>query len=65
MISVGYVLSGELTLEKRATGERTILHAGQTLAETVQTTHRGFTTNESVELVVFLRWAGWTANYRQ
>jgi quercetin dioxygenase-like cupin family protein len=53
VISVGYVLSGELTLEKRATGERTIVHAGQTLAETVQTTHRGLTTNEPVELVVF------------
>jgi quercetin dioxygenase-like cupin family protein len=61
VISVGYVLSGELTLEKRATGERTIVHAGQALAETVQTTHRGFTTNdEPVELV---RWAGWTADY--
>jgi quercetin dioxygenase-like cupin family protein len=53
VISVGYVLSGELTLEKKATGEQTIVHAGQALAETVQTTHRGFTTNEPVELVVF------------
>jgi quercetin dioxygenase-like cupin family protein len=53
VISVGYVLSGELTLEKKATGERTIVHAGQALAETIQTTHRGFTTNEPVELVVF------------
>jgi quercetin dioxygenase-like cupin family protein len=53
VISVGYVLSGDLTLEKRATGERMIVHAGQALAETVQTTHRGFTTNEPVELVVF------------
>ena len=53
MISVGYVLSGELTLEKKATGERTIVHAGQALAETIETTHRGFTTSEPVELVVF------------
>jgi len=53
VISVGYVLSGELTLEKKETGEHTIVHAGQALAETVQTTHRGFTTNEPVELVVF------------
>jgi quercetin dioxygenase-like cupin family protein len=53
VISVGYVLSGGLTLEKRATVERTIVHAGQALAETIQTTHRGFTTNEPVELVVF------------
>jgi quercetin dioxygenase-like cupin family protein len=53
VISVGYVLSGELTLEKKDTGERTIVHAGQALGETVQTTHRGFTTNEPVELIVF------------
>ena len=53
VISVGYVLSGALTLEKKETGERTIVPAGQALAETVQTTHRGFTTNEPVELIVF------------
>ena len=53
VISVGYVLAGNLTIEKRDTGERAILHAGQTLAETVQATHRGFTTDEPVELVVF------------
>ena len=53
VISVGYVLSGDLTLEKKETGERTIVHAGQALAETVQTTHRGFTTKEPVELIVF------------
>jgi quercetin dioxygenase-like cupin family protein len=53
IISVGYVLSGHLTVEKRDTGERTILQAGQAVAETVQTTHRGFTTDEPVELIVF------------
>ena len=53
IISVAYVLSGHLTLEKKATGERTILQAGQAVAETVQTTHRGFTTDETVELIVF------------
>ena len=29
VISVGYVLSGELTLEKKDTGERTIVHAAK------------------------------------
>ena len=53
MINVGYVLSGHLTIEKRDTGERKILHAGEALAETVDTTHRGFTTNGPVELIVF------------
>src|ERR1700737_3490863 len=37
VISVGYVLSGELTLEKSETGESTIKLEGQTLAITVQT----------------------------
>jgi quercetin dioxygenase-like cupin family protein len=40
-MSVGYVPSGHLTLEKRDTGERRILEAGRAVAETVQTTHRG------------------------
>src|SRR5215510_8967738 len=53
IISVAYVLSGHLTLEKRDTGERRILEAGQAVAETVQTTHRGLTTDEPVELIVF------------
>ena len=53
MISVGYVLSGHLTLEKKDTGERKVVNPGEALAETVQTTHRGFTTNEPVELIVF------------
>jgi hypothetical protein len=53
MISVGYVLSGHLTLEKRDTRERKVFHAGEALAETLQTTHRGFTTNEPVQLIVF------------
>ena len=53
VISVGYVLSGELTVEKRATGERTTFRAGQALPETVGTIHRGFTTDGPVELIVF------------
>ena len=53
VISVGYVLSGHLTIEKGDSGERTIVRPGQAVAETVQTTHRGFTTDEPVELVVF------------
>jgi quercetin dioxygenase-like cupin family protein len=53
VISVAYVLSGHLTVEKRDTGERRILEPGQALAETVETTHRGFTTDEPVEIIVF------------
>jgi len=53
MISAAYVLSGRLTVEKRDTGERKVVNAGEALAETVQTTHRGFTTDGAVELIVF------------
>jgi quercetin dioxygenase-like cupin family protein len=53
VISVAYVLSGELTVEKRATGERTTFRPGQALPETVGTIHRGFTTDSPVELIVF------------
>jgi hypothetical protein len=52
-VSAPLLASGHLTLEKRDTGERTILRAGQAVAETVQTTHRGFTTGEPVVLIVF------------
>ena len=53
VISVAYVLSGHLTIEKRDTGERTMVQAEQAVAETVDLTHRGFTTDELVELIVF------------
>jgi quercetin dioxygenase-like cupin family protein len=53
MISVAYILSGTLTVEKRENGKRKIVHAGQALAETVQTVHRGYSQNEPVELIVF------------
>ena len=53
VISAGYVLSGTLYLEKKATGEQKEFHAGEALSEMVQSVHRGFTKSEPVELVVF------------
>jgi quercetin dioxygenase-like cupin family protein len=53
MISAAYVLSGRLTAEKRDTRERKVVNTGKALAETVQTTHRGFATDEAVELIIF------------
>jgi hypothetical protein len=44
---------GNSRWKRKATGERTILHSGEALGETVQTTVRGFTTKEPVELIVF------------
>ena len=53
VISAGYVISGELTVEKQGTNEKVTIRAGQALTETVDTIHRGFTTDQPVELVVF------------
>jgi quercetin dioxygenase-like cupin family protein len=53
MINAAYVLSGQLVLEKRDTKERKTFHAGEALAETVNTIHRGYTTDQPTELVVF------------
>ena len=53
MINIAYVLSGTLTVQKRDTGQRITIHAGQALAETVQSVHRGYTLNQPVELIVF------------
>jgi quercetin dioxygenase-like cupin family protein len=53
MINAGYVLSGQITLEKKDTGERMVFHAGQALAECVNKVHRGFTTDQPAELIVF------------
>jgi quercetin dioxygenase-like cupin family protein len=53
VISAGYVVSGELTVEKQGTAERITVRAGQALCETVGTIHRGFTTDQPAELIVF------------
>jgi quercetin dioxygenase-like cupin family protein len=53
IISAGYVLSGQIILEKKDTRERTVIHAGQALAECVNTIHRGYTTDQPAVLVVF------------
>jgi quercetin dioxygenase-like cupin family protein len=41
MISAGYVLPGQITLEIKGTRERKTLRAGEALAESVNTIHRG------------------------
>ena len=53
MISAAYVVSGQITLEIRGTRKRKTFSAGQALAESVATVHRGYTTNQPVDLVVF------------
>jgi len=53
IISAGYLLSGEIILERKNTGVRRLIHAGQALAESVNAVHRGYTANQPAELVVF------------
>ena len=53
MISAAYVVSGQITVEIRGTRKRKTFSAGQALAESVATVHRGYTTNQPVDLVVF------------
>lgn len=53
MPNVAYILSGELTVEAKASGQVQLLKPGQTLAEMVDRTHRGTTGDSPVELIVF------------
>jgi quercetin dioxygenase-like cupin family protein len=51
--NAAYVLNGVLTVEKKATGEKCLLKAGEVLPEMVDSAHRGYTGQEGVTLVVF------------
>lgn len=51
--NVGYVLSGYITVEKLSDGSQKTICTGDTLPETVESPHRGFTGEESVTLIVF------------
>ena len=53
MINAGYVLSGKITLQKKSSQERKVFQAGQALAECVNIMHRGYTTDQPVQLIVF------------
>lgn len=50
--SAGYVLSGDLTIEKKD-GTKCHLSAGQTVLETMNTVHRGISGTSPVVLIVF------------
>ncbi|MDB5775573.1 MAG: hypothetical protein JWP38_1706 [Herbaspirillum sp.] len=53
MPNAAYVLSGELTVEKKETGERKLLTQRQVLPEMVGQLHRGMTGDSPVVLIVF------------
>lgn len=51
--NAAYVLSGILHVEKKSTGEKRTLKAGELLPEMVNSAHRGYTGKEGVTLLVF------------
>ena len=51
--NAAYVVSGELTVEKKETGEKKVLTAGQVLPELVGQVHRGTAGDQPVVLIVF------------
>jgi quercetin dioxygenase-like cupin family protein len=53
MPSAAYLVSGELTLERKQDGKKQHFTAGQAVPETVNTLHRGITGDEPVVLVMF------------
>lgn len=48
-----YVLKGNITVQKKDDGALHTVHTGETIAEVVDTLHRGYTDNEGVTLIVF------------
>src|SRR5215468_322601 len=51
--NAAYIVSGELTLERKKDGKKQRFVAGQAVSETVNTFHRGIAGNEPVVLIVF------------
>jgi quercetin dioxygenase-like cupin family protein len=51
--NAAYILSGELTVESRESGQVRSFKQGEALAEMVDITHRGKTGDKPVELIVF------------
>lgn len=53
MPNAAYVLSGQLTIQDKETGECYTVHAGEALNETTDSAHRGYTLDDAAELVIF------------
>ncbi|OCQ52045.1 hypothetical protein Ppb6_02839 [Photorhabdus australis subsp. thailandensis] len=51
--NAAYVLHGVLTAEKKSSGEKRLIKAGEVISEMVDSTHRGYTGKEGVTLLVF------------
>lgn len=51
--NTAYILSGSLTIEDKSTGKMKKFHAGEAFNESVNTAHRGFTTDEKANVIIF------------
>jgi len=61
VINAAYVLSGELTVQRRDNGQQQAIRAGQVLPEMVDNAHRGYTSDQSATLIVFYAGASGTS----
>lgn len=52
MPNAAYIISGSLTIEDKETGETHVIKAGEAFNESVDDVHRGYTTDEPVEVIV-------------
>ena len=52
MPNVGYILSGHITVEDRATGRKKVFREGEAIPEQVNAAHRGLTDDEPVVIIV-------------
>lgn len=48
-----YVIKGNITVQKKDDGDSFTVRAGETIAEVMDTLHRGYTDNEGVLMIVF------------
>jgi len=53
MPNSAYLLSGELTIEDKASGVTYSVKAGEAINETIDSAHRGYTRERPAELVIF------------
>jgi quercetin dioxygenase-like cupin family protein len=53
MPNTAWLLSGELTIEDKASGATHSVKAGEAINETLDSAHRGFTRDQPAELVIF------------
>ena len=53
MPNSAFILSGSLTIEDKDNGESKTFRAGEAFNESIDIAHRGFTTDENAELIIF------------